>query len=168
MTNAACGELFTIGELDKVWVFGDVYEIDLPRVHVGATAKITTVSYPDQVFTGAVDWISRSLDPNTRTAKARFTFDNPEGKLRPMMYATVAIGVDATKALAIPRAAIVRMGEYKVVFVLAGEADGLVHFERLPVDVDESASASYVAVKHGVESGQRVVVNGAAVLEQRL
>jgi cobalt-zinc-cadmium efflux system membrane fusion protein len=166
-TNAVCGELFTIGELDKVWVLGDVYEIDLSRVHVGTSAKVTTVAYPGQVFAGQVDWVSGSMDSSTRTAKVRCTFDNPDGKLRPMMYATVEISVDQRKALAIPRSAIVRMGEYKVAFVQVGEADGRVHFERLPVAVDESKATPYVAVKHGVEAGQRIVVNGASIPLQR-
>jgi membrane fusion protein, heavy metal efflux system len=168
-TNAVCGELFTIGELDKVWMLGDIYEIDMGRVHVGAPAKVTTLAYPGRVFNGTVDWVSGAMDSNTRTAKVRCTFDNPDGQLRPMMYATVQISVDQRQALAIPRSAVVRMGEYKVVFVQVGEANGQVGFERLPVAIDESMATPYVAVKHGVELGQRIVVNGAAVLSsQRL
>jgi membrane fusion protein, heavy metal efflux system len=167
-TNAACGELFTIGELDKVWVLGDLYEVDFPRVHVGATAKVTAVAYPGRAFTGTVDWVSGSLDPSTRTAKVRCTFDNPGETLRPMMYSTVQISVDPTKALAIPRAALVRLGEYDVVFVQVGEGEGRVHFERLPVAVAEGKATNYVAVKHGVEAGQKIVVQGASLLSQRL
>ncbi len=159
---------FTIGELDKVWVLGDVYEIDLGRVHVGAPANVTTVAYPGRVFTGTVDWVSGSMDSNTRTAKVRCTFDNPDGKLRPMMYSMVQISVDQRRALAIPRSAIVRLGDYNVVFVQVGETDGQVHFERLPIAVDESRSTSYVAVKDGVDAGQKIVVHGASTLSQRL
>ncbi|HXX66305.1 MAG TPA: efflux RND transporter periplasmic adaptor subunit [Polyangiaceae bacterium] len=167
-TNAVCGELFTIGELDKVWMLGDVYEIDLPRVHVGATARVTTIAHPGQVFTGTVDWISGALDPNTRTAKVRCTFDNPDGILRPMMYATAAITADQRKSVAIPRSAVVRLGDYKVVFVQIGEAGGQVRFERLPVLLDESLAGLYVGVKHGVDAGQKVVSNGADVLAQQM
>lgn len=167
-SNAVCGELFTIGELDKVWMLGDVYEIDLPRIHVGETVKVTTISYPDEVFTGTVDWISGSLDPNTRTAKVRCTFDNADGKLRPMMYATAAIAADEKKAVAIPRSAILHLGDYKVVFVEVGETAGQLRFERLPIDVEESTSGEYVGVKHGVEVGQKIVFNGAAVLSQQM
>ena len=85
-----------------------------------------------------------------------------------MMYTTVAISVDQRKAIAIPRTAIVRMGEYKVVFVQVGEADGRVQFERLPIDIDESRAGPYVAVKHGVDAGQKIVVNGAEALSQKL
>jgi membrane fusion protein, heavy metal efflux system len=163
VTTPNAGELYTIGELDQVWVLGDIYEIDLARVHTGEKATITTVAYPDRVFTGTVDWVSGSLDPNTRTAKVRCTFDNPDGILRPMMYANVSIAVDQRKAVAIPRTAVVRMGEYAVVFVDDGMVDGKEHFERLPVILSESKVGTYVAVKHGVDAGQKVVVNGAAV-----
>jgi cobalt-zinc-cadmium efflux system membrane fusion protein len=167
-TTTVCGELFTIGELDKVWVIGDIYEVDLSRVHVGAQATVTTVAYKDQPFVGTVDWISGSLDPNTRTAKVRCTFDNPDKKLRPMMYTTVDISVDQRKAVAIPRSAIVRLGEYNVVFVQSGEANGQTQFERLPVDVDESRTAPFLAVKHGVDAGQKIVINGAEALSKKL
>lgn len=167
LTTPNAGELFTIGEVDRVWVLGDIYEIDLPRVKVGEQANVTTVAYPGKVFTGTVDWVSGSLDPNTRTAKVRCTFDNPDKILRPMMYTNVAISVDQRKAVAIPRTAIVRMGEYRVVFVETGEADGQVHFERLPIDISESKLGPFVAVKHGVDAGQKIVVNGAAVPWQK-
>lgn len=167
-TNAVCGELFTIGELDKVWMLGDVYEVDLPRVHLDATVQVTTISYPNQVFTGTVDWISGSLDPNTRTAKIRCTFDNVDGKLRPMMYATASIAADHRTAVAIPRSAILHLGDYKVVFVQVGESANQLRFERLPIDVEEGTTGPYVAVKHGVDAGQKVVSNGAAALSQQM
>jgi cobalt-zinc-cadmium efflux system membrane fusion protein len=167
-TGGANQELFTIGELDHVWVLGDVYEIDMARVHEGARAQVTVVAYPDKVFDGKVDWISGSLDPNTRTAKVRCTFDNPDRMLRPSMYATVRIAVDERKALAIPRDALVRLGEYKVVFVQVGDSGGKTGFERLPVDIDEQDTRPWLQIKHGLEAGQKVVVAGAAALSQRL
>ena len=110
-SGGATVELFTIGELDKVWVLGDVYEMDLARVHEGAPATVNVVAYPDKVFRGTVDWVSGSLDPNTRTAKVRCTFDNPDKLLRPMMYATVQVSVDQETTLAIPRNALLRLGD---------------------------------------------------------
>jgi len=161
-------ELFTIGELDRVWVLGDIYEIDLGRVHVGATALVTVVAYPGKVFKGTVDWISGSLDPNTRTAKVRCTFDNPDRLLRPMMYSTVQISVDQRKALAIPATALQRLGEYKVVFIEKSESEGKVRFERVPVDVDERDTTSWLEVKHGLERGQKVVSKGGDTLLTKL
>jgi membrane fusion protein, heavy metal efflux system len=161
-------ELFTVGEIDKVWVLADLYEMDIARVQVGAPAVVTVVSYKDKVFKGTVDWVSGMLDPATRTAKVRCTFDNPDRLLRPEMYATAQISVDQKKALAIPRNALLRLGEYRVVFVQVGESDGRIRFERVPVDVDEGESSQWLEVKHGLEAGQRVVVSGAILLSQKL
>jgi cobalt-zinc-cadmium efflux system membrane fusion protein len=167
-SGGANQELFTIGELGRVWVLGDIYEVDMARVHVGAHAQVTVVAYPNKVFDGKVDWISGGLDPNTRTAKVRCTFDNPDRMLRPSMYATVRIAVDERKALAIPRDALVRLGEYKVVFVELPDRDGKSGFERLPVDIDEQDTRPWLQVNHGLDPGQRVVVSGAPALSQKL
>jgi cobalt-zinc-cadmium efflux system membrane fusion protein len=168
-TGGTTQELFTIGELDRVWVLGDLYEIDLARVKIGAPAVVSVVTYGGRVFRGQVDWVSGMLDPNTRTAKVRCTFDNPDRLLRPEMYATVQISVEQKRALAIPRGALLRLGEYKVVFVELGEGEGHVKFERTPVEVDEAGESSkWLEVKHGLQPGQRVVVNGATLLSQSL
>jgi cobalt-zinc-cadmium efflux system membrane fusion protein len=167
-SGGATPELFTIGELDTVWVLGDVYEVDLARVHVGVSASVRVLAEPNKIFEGKVDWVSGMLDPATRTAKIRCTFDNPQRQLRPQMYATVRVSVDERKALAIPRAALLRLGDYRVVFVQLGESSGHVAFERLPVDVDEHESSPWLEVKHGLEAGQKVVVAGAQALSQKL
>ena len=161
-------ELFTIGELDHVWVIGDLYEMDFARVKVGTPASVTVVAYPGKVFSGVVDWVSGSLDPNTRTAKVRCNFDNVDRFLRPMMYATVQISVDQKKALAIPRDSLLRLGDLKVVFVKVGEGDGLVKFKRMPVDVDEGESSQWLEVKKGLDAGQKIVTAGAILLAANL
>jgi cobalt-zinc-cadmium efflux system membrane fusion protein len=161
-------ELFTIGEIDSVWVLGNVYEMDLARVHVGAPVVVTVVAYPGQEFRGQVDWVSGSLDPSTRTATVRCTFDNPGRLLRPMMYATARISVDQKRVAAIPRNALLRLGEAKVVFTEVGASDGRVHFRRAPVDVNEGEASPWLEVKSGVSAGQKVVVNGAILLSSML
>jgi cobalt-zinc-cadmium efflux system membrane fusion protein len=167
-TGGASVELFTIGEIDRVWVIGDVYEMDLARVRVGDTASVTVVAYPGKGFVGTVDWVSDTLDPSTRTAKVRCTFDNADRQLRPMMYATVEISVERKKALAIPRNALLRLGDYKVVFIQVGETADRVRFQRVPVDVDEGESSPWLEVKHGLVTGQKIVVNGAILLSSML
>ena len=167
-SGGATQELFTIGEIDRIWVLGDLYEMDLARVKIGTPAAVTSVAYKDKVFDGHVDWVSGMLDPTTRTTKVRATFDNADRLLRPEMFVTVQISVEQKKALAIPRNALLRLGEYKVVFVQVGEDGGLLKFERVPVDVDEGESSQWLEVRHGLEVGQRVVVSGAILLSQKL
>lgn len=144
--NAVCGELFTVGGLDALWALGDLYESDLPRVHVGAAVRMTAVAYPGRVFEGTVDWISPVLDPSTRTVKVRCTLDKRASVLRPFMYLRMAVAAEERRALAIPASAVVRMGESRVVFVELDETVGTARFERVPVDVDETLAGEYVPV----------------------
>jgi cobalt-zinc-cadmium efflux system membrane fusion protein len=167
-SGGATVELFTIGELDKVWILGDLYEMDMPRVHAGAPVNVTVVAAPGQVFKGTVDWVSGALDPNTRTSKVRCTFDNPDKLLRPMMYATAEISVERESALALPRNAVLRLGKQKVVFVEEGEKDGYVHFRRISVDMDEDESSPWLVVRKSLQGGQMVVVNGGILLTENL
>jgi cobalt-zinc-cadmium efflux system membrane fusion protein len=167
-SGGATQELFTIGELDHVWVIGDLYEMDFARVHIGAPVIVTVVAYPGKVFKGTVDWVSGSLDPGTRTARVRCVFDNKDRFLRPMMYATVQISVDQKNAVAIPRDSLLRLGDQKVVFVELGESDGLVKFKRVAVDVDEGESSQWLEVKKGLDAGQKIVTAGAILLAANL
>jgi len=82
-------ELFTVGDLDSVWVVGDVHEMDLGRVKAGTACLVTVVSYPGRVFRGRADWLSDMLDPVTHTAKVRCQIANPDRALKPEMFATV-------------------------------------------------------------------------------
>src|SRR6185312_11985441 len=158
-------ELFTIGELDHVWVVADVYEMDLGRIKKGARVTVRVVTYPNRIFEGVVDYVSGTLDPSTHTAKVRCTIPNPDRDLKPEMYATVSVSVAERKALAIPRSAMLRLGDQTVVFVQTGTApNGLIRFERRPVAVDEDEGGDYLPVTHGLERGEKIVTSGAILL----
>ena len=161
--NGQAVELFTVGELDKVWIMADVYESDLGRVAAGAKAHVKALAYPGKAFEGTVDWVSGTLDPATRTAHVRCVFDNPDRLLKPEMYANVRImAPGARSALAIPRSAVVRLGDQAVIYAQSGSApDGRVRFERLPVAVDEAIEGAFVPVAYGLDLGVKVVTRGA-------
>jgi cobalt-zinc-cadmium efflux system membrane fusion protein len=164
-------ELFTIGEVDEVWVMADLYELDLSRVHVGAPAVVRVVAYPGKVFTGRVDWVSGMLDPVSRSAKVRCTFANPDRLLKPEMYATVAISVEVRKALALPKGSVLRLGADTVVFVQEGNSpDGRMRFKRVPVTVDEGEGSQWLPVvsKGTLEPGMKIVTSGSVLLSGML
>ncbi|HEY7954274.1 MAG TPA: efflux RND transporter periplasmic adaptor subunit, partial [Polyangia bacterium] len=162
-------ELFTIGDLDSVWVLADVFEMDLAKVKTGSRATVKVVAYPNKVFDGIVDWVSGTLDPASRTAKVRCKIKNPLHELKPEMYATVSITVAERQALAIPRSAMLRLGDQTVVFVETGNAPGArLRFERRPVAVDEDEGGDYLPVTHGLSAGEHVVTSGAVLLSGML
>jgi len=158
-------ELFTVGELDRVWVLGDVYEVDLARVKKGAAVRVQVVTYPDRVFEGTVDWVAGALDPQSRTTRVRCVIANADRALLPEMYATVAIGVGGRRALAVPRTALLRLGDQTYAFVQKGHGpQGQLQFERRPVTVDDDTASNDVPVRSGLSAGDRVVTSGAILL----
>jgi membrane fusion protein, heavy metal efflux system len=163
------GELFTLGKLDTVWVLADVHERDLGRVKLGAAVTTSVVAYPKRSFIGRADWLSAELDAKTRTAKMRSRLANPDGALKPEMYATVSIQVDAGQALAVPRSAVLRIGDQTMVFVERGPAPGdRTRFQRRSVSVKDEADGPYVPVLKGLKQGERVVAAGALLLSEML
>jgi cobalt-zinc-cadmium efflux system membrane fusion protein len=162
-------ELFTIGELDQVWVFADIFEMDLARVHQGATVTLKAIAYPDEVFTGKVDWIAGALDPISRTARIRCTIPNPHRELKPEMYATVSVAVAGPSVPALPRTAVLRIADQTAVFVANGTTpDGRLKFIRRIVAVNEDQGADYLPIVRGVATGDRIVTTGATLLSGML
>ncbi len=161
-------ELFTVGEVDDVWVYADIYETDLARVHAGQDVEVSVVSVP-KPFAGKIDYVTDMLDPQTRTARLRCTIQNPAHSLEPEMLGTVRVTVAPIQALAVPRAAILHLAGQSMVFVDQGPApDGRTRFERLPILADESGVTPFVPVEHGLDAGQKVVATGAAALSNKL
>lgn len=100
--------LFTISNLDEIWVMASVYESDLANVHEGDDATITTLSYPDKFYRGKIDKVFNVLDPDSKTMKVRITLLNPDYRLKPEMFATVRVTYPGRdKRVAIPANAIV-------------------------------------------------------------
>jgi membrane fusion protein, heavy metal efflux system len=168
-TGGTVVELFTIGELDTVWVMADLFEMDLGRVKRGTDCLVKVVAYPGRVFRGTADWVSDTLDPATRTAKVRCKLQNDDRSLKPEMYATAALAVDQQRTLALPRSAILNLGEQTVAFVDLGKAqDGRLRFERRPVVVNEGLGGDYLPVIRGINAGEKVVTSGAILLSGML
>lgn len=167
--SGGSSELFTVGELDTVWVMADLFEMDVGRVRTGTECLVKVLAYPGRVFKGAAEWVSETLDPGTRTAKVRCKLANPERALKPEMYATAALAVDRQRALALPRGSILHLGDQTMVFVELGSApDGRVRFERRPVSISEEMGGDFLPVIRGISAGERVVTTGAIVLSGML
>jgi cobalt-zinc-cadmium efflux system membrane fusion protein len=165
-SGGATAELFTIGRLDSVWVIGDIYEQDLKRIRAGAAARVRPIAFPNTNFDCTIDWISGAVDPATRTVKVRCTLPNPNEQLKPGMFASMSIKAPGRLSLAIPRSAILHLGD-KTVVIVAGGADGG-EYERRPVIVDENEPGDWVPVQHGLTRGEQIVTSGALLLAQHV
>jgi cobalt-zinc-cadmium efflux system membrane fusion protein len=168
LSGGTAPELFTVGSIDSVYVYADVYEADLARVKRGAPVRVKVIAYPETSFAGQIEWISSVLDPMTRTARLRCTLLNPARELLPEMYATVSVATLARKALVVSRSAVLHAGDERVVFVQTGATEtGLLKFQRRRVVLEESESDP-VPVRSGLSAGEAVVVSGALLLSGML
>ncbi len=144
--------LFRIADLSVVWMIADIYEYELPLIRLGQQAEITLASQAGEVFRGKAVYIYPTLDARTRTARVRFEFPNPEGRLKPEMYANVSIAVDLGVRTAVPESAVIETGSRKV--VLVSQQAGF--FE--PRDIVTGAQADgYYEVVEGLRPDEMVV-----------
>jgi membrane fusion protein, heavy metal efflux system len=157
-------ELFTVGDIDRVWVWGDLYERDLGKVRRGQKVAISSVAYPGVVIAGTVDFVGDTLDRETHTAKMRCSVPNSDRVLKPEMYVTLSVEFERRETLALPRTAVVRSGDRQVVYAEDGKTeDGRRRFRELPVELGE-ADDGWVSVRSGLALGDRVVISGSILL----
>ena len=93
--------LFTMANLDTVWVEAQVHEsdFDLLTRSKGGRVEFTSPAYPDDVFRGKVLYTGDMVDQKSRTVRLLATAENPDRKLKPGMFVTVVIhSQDARKA----------------------------------------------------------------------
>jgi cobalt-zinc-cadmium efflux system membrane fusion protein len=156
--------MFTISDLKDVWVWANVYEANLDKIHLGDHVDVTTLSYPGRVFKGTVDKVMHVLDPNTKVMKVRVVIDNPDYALRPQMYATVtSTSILQEKAIYVPLKALVfdHSQYYVLVYHGAGKAD-ITPVERM------STVGDRVYLKSGVNVGDQVITKDALQIYDQL
>ena len=143
---------FTIADLSVVWIVCDVYENDLPQVHLGQQARISLNAYPGAAITGRVSDIGPVLDPAIRTAKVRIEVANP-GMLRLGMFVTATLESRTVQTLAVvPSSAILHLHDRDWVFVPAGQG-----FKRIAVEAGDMVLGNRQEILSGIEPGQQVV-----------
>jgi len=79
--------IYSLADLDEMWVMFDAYESDIPWLRYGQHVEFTTEAYQGERFEGMIAFIDPFLDPKTRTAKVRVNVSNKDGKLKPEMFA---------------------------------------------------------------------------------
>jgi cobalt-zinc-cadmium efflux system membrane fusion protein len=138
-----------------VWVVCDVYENDLPNVHVGDPADITLNAYPDRVFKGKVSNILPILDPSIRTGKVRIEVANP-GMMKVGMFVTAAfMGQTEQKNASVPASAILHLHDRDWVYVPAPGNK----FRRIMVVGGDPLPGGMQEIISGISVGQQVVTN---------
>jgi membrane fusion protein, heavy metal efflux system len=156
----------TIADMRELWFLGRVFEKNLGQIHVGARVEVQLNAYPDEKFSGVLDYIGKQVDPSARTVTARIRISNRNELLRIGLFgvARVDVGehheVDDKPALVVPRSAVTQIGEQTVVFVQQPDGDFDVHAVVLG-----DGALGKVQVLSGLRDGERIVTHGAFTLK---
>jgi cobalt-zinc-cadmium efflux system membrane fusion protein len=152
--------LFTIADLNNVWVQANVYEENIGKVHEGQEADVTTLSYPDRVFKGKVDKMMNVIDPTSKVLKMRIVLDNPGYVLKPQMFATIAVNNnEKTKAIAISSKDLIFDHSQYYVIIITGKKDVKIR----PVEVI-SINGTTAYIKSGLNVGEHVIGSQAILI----
>jgi Cu(I)/Ag(I) efflux system membrane fusion protein len=148
-------------DLSSVWLIANVFESQVDWVKQGQMAEARLPFMPDKLWEGEVEYLYPSLDPTTRSLKARLRFDNIDEALKPNMYADVTIFASPKrKVLTVPREAVIRTGNQARVIVSLGDG------KFKPVIIHAGTETEdLVEVVGGLEEGQEVVVSSQFLID---
>ena len=160
MTVAAGATLFRIAGLGTVWIVAEVPEAQAGMLVPGAQVEARVPAYPEETFQGRVGAILPEVNAATRTVRARVEVANPAGKLKPGMYATLALGGRGRESLLVPSEAVIKTGERSVVIV--AESGGKFRAVDVEVGMESGADAE---IRKGLKAGDKVVVSGQFLID---
>jgi cobalt-zinc-cadmium efflux system membrane fusion protein len=162
--GGAAGPQFQIGNLSKVWMLANVREENASKVHLGDPVDVTTLAYPGRVFQGKITRISPTIDPVLHRLPVWAEVANPEGLLKPEMFASFRIISAAAKgpSSAVPDRAIVYEGADAHVW-LANPADKTLALRQIKVGREIDGT---VQVVEGLKPGDNVVTSGAVFIDR--
>ncbi len=160
--------LFELGDFSKMWFHATAYESDLPFLHLGQKAEISTPAAPGEIFEGVVTLIDPNFDPLTRSTTVRIEVANPlvrsaRGERRALphqAFGEASLVAQTGEGLLVPRAAVLDTGRRVVAYVDKGEG----RFERRDLRV-AARGDDQVLVASGLAEGERVVTQGSLLLD---
>jgi cobalt-zinc-cadmium efflux system membrane fusion protein len=158
----ASNPVFSIGDLSTVWLVADVPETQVPYIERGQTVEVRVLALPGQLLKAKLTAIGAQVDPVTRRVPVRATIANPDGKLKPQMFASFSIITSGeSQAPAVPEEAVVREGDQAHVWVVTQNNTLVLR----PIRTGRS-SDGMVEVVAGLKAGERVVIRGSLFIDR--
>ena len=153
-------ELYTVSDLSSVWATADIYEYEVPYVHVGQHVTFSLSYDPRKTYSGTISYIYPTVDPQTHTVKVRADIPNPNYVLKPQMFADAQLKVNYGVHVLVPREAVMDSGNEQQVFVVR---EGNI-FEPRKVTLGPVVDGN-VAVLSGLKPGDKVVTSGNFLID---
>jgi Cu(I)/Ag(I) efflux system membrane fusion protein len=154
--------LATIADPKALWFMGNVYEQDIPKISKGQVLKLKSESYPDREFIAKANYVSATIDPVTHALMIRCDVDNTDGALRPEMFVSGKLEVGQTKAVVVPRTAIIQVRNLKYAIIQTDKDT----YRRVPVKGFDIGEKMF-AINDGLKGGDKVLIMGSTLMNQR-
>lgn len=157
---------FIVTDPTKVWVRGNVPELELSRVQAGSAAIVRLHAFQDLALPGTITYIAPSLDERTRSLPIRVTLATPDARLRSGLFGSIELvgGAAGERVVVIPGDAVASLDGQSVVFVPADEPNT---FRPQPVALGRHAGG-FFEVRSGLAEGASVALSGAFTLKSAL
>ncbi len=153
--------VISAGPLDEVWVDAEVFERQAHWISSGSNAEMTLDAIPGKEWQGNVDYVYPILDPKTRTLRVRLKFSNPNGELKPNMFANIALKpISDDQVLTIPRSSVIHSGGMTRVVLSEGEGK----YRSARIEVGREAGDK-IEVLQGLTQGEHIVTSAHFMLD---
>ncbi len=153
--------VISAGPLDNVWVDAEVFERQAHWMKAGSQATMTLDAIPGTEWQGVVDYVYPILDPKTRTLRVRLKFPNPNGDLKPNMFANIALQpVTDDAVLTIPKSSVIRSGG--MTRVVLAEGNGKYRSARIEVGRE---AGEQIEVLQGLKQDDKIVTSSHFMLD---
>jgi membrane fusion protein, heavy metal efflux system len=160
--SGASVPVYTIGDLSTVWLVANVREADAPLIRVGEPLEVRVLAFPGRVFRARISWVASSIDASTHRLPVRADVENPDGALKPLMFARFSIITGpAAAAPAVPEDAIVYEGDTARVWVVRD--NGTIASRAIGIG---EASGGMVEVLDGLAAGEKIVTSGTLFIDR--
>lgn len=154
-------EMMSIVDLSSIWMIAQVFEEQANWIKVGDLAEARLSAFPDKIWKGTVEYIYPQVDPTTRTLKVRFRFNNPDGILKPNMYADISLLLEPkANVLSIPLEALIQSSQGNHVIVKLN--DGQFQARAVKTGIE---SGNQVEIISGLKMGESVVTSGQFLID---
>ena len=152
---------FAVADLSELWATLEVYESDLPYLHLGARVELSFDALAGKTIEGKVALLEPRLTNASRSVRARVAVANTDGQLRPGLFCRASIALPAAESdrVMLPAGAVQPLGDQDVVFIERAAGS----YELQPIRVARRTS-TIVEATEGVARGEPVVVDGAFFL----
>ncbi|MEO6153184.1 MAG: efflux RND transporter periplasmic adaptor subunit [Croceibacterium sp.] len=160
MTLAQGQTLAQVTGIDTVWLNAALPEAQAGRVRVGQSATATLSAFPGEAFGGRIIAILPTAQADSRTLTVRIALANRGRRLRPGMFAQVALGGDSSAALLVPSEAVIRTGDRTIVMLATGQG------RYRPAEVRTGREGGgQTEILAGLAAGEKVVASGQFLLD---